>query len=106
MNASAEKPKHTSGPWEADIEDVGTLLHRAVIGPNGELVADCDAYRLSGEETAANAHLIAAAPELLTSLERLLLEFDFLVEDGTLPDIRGDVIFVDARAAVAKAEGR
>jgi hypothetical protein len=40
---------------------------------------------------------------LLASLQRLLLEFDFLVEDGTLPDIRGDVIFVDARAVIAKA---
>lgn len=38
---------------------------------------------------------------LRKSLERLLLEFDFLVEDGTLPDIRNDVIFVDALAALS-----
>jgi hypothetical protein len=61
-----EAAKHTPGPWEADIEDVSeTFKHRAVIGPNGELVADCDGHRMSGEETAANTHLIATAPDLL-----------------------------------------
>lgn len=87
---------HTPGPWEADIEDVGTLLHRAVIGPRGELVADCDAYRLSGEETAANARLIAAAPDLLDALHELLRATDF---DNDEPWI------VKAHAAISKATG-
>lgn len=37
---------------------------------------------------------------LRASLERMLLEFDFLVEDGYLRDIRQDIIFVEARAAL------
>ena len=41
---------------------------------------------------------------LLRALERLLLEFDFLVEGGHLPDVRDDVIFDDARKAVAAAK--
>ena len=45
---------------------------------------------------------IAAAPELLASLQRLLLEFDFMVEGGHIPDVRNDVIFDAARAAIAK----
>ena len=51
-----------------------------------------------------NGRLSAVLPDLLGSLKRLLLEFDFLVEDGTLPEIRKDIIFVDARHAIAKAE--
>ncbi len=34
------------------------------------------------------------------SLERLLLEFDFLVESGKLPDVRNDIIFRQARLAL------
>jgi hypothetical protein len=44
------------------------------------------------------------APDLLACLKRLLLEFDFLVEGGHLPDVRNDVIFDDARKAVAASE--
>lgn len=46
-----------------------------------------------------------AAKDVLASLERLLLEFDFLVESGDLPDVRNDVIFEEARKAVAAARG-
>lgn len=38
------------------------------------------------------------------SLKRLLLEFDFLVEGGNIPDVRNDVIFVQARNAIAAWE--
>ena len=43
------------------------------------------------------------ADELMASLQRLLLEFDFIIEGGYLPDVRNDVIFDAARAALAKA---
>lgn len=42
---------------------------------------------------------------LRKALTRLLLEFDFLIEGGHLPDIRNDVIFDEARAALA-SEGK
>jgi hypothetical protein len=38
--------------------------------------------------------------KLESALRRLLLEFDFLIEGGHLPDIRNDIIFDDARAAL------
>jgi hypothetical protein len=50
-------------------------------------------------------NLTVAAPDLLKGLERMLLEFDFMVEQGVIPDVRNDIIFVQARAAVAKAKG-
>lgn len=36
------------------------------------------------------------------NLERMLLEFDFLIEDGYIRDCRNDVIFVEAREALGK----
>ena len=41
---------------------------------------------------------------LRASLERLLLEFDFLVESSCLPDRREDIIFVEARAALMEKQ--
>jgi hypothetical protein len=41
---------------------------------------------------------------LRAALSRLLLEFDFLIEAGTLPDIRDDMIFVAARAALGETK--
>ena len=48
--------------------------------------------------------LIAAdrIEELEAALRRLLLEFDFLIEGGHLPDIRNDIIFDDARTALGE----
>jgi hypothetical protein len=46
------------------------------------------------------------ADELMASLQRLLLEFDFMVGGGHIPDVRNDVIFDAARAALAKAGGQ
>ena len=50
------------------------------------------AWRAQAEENA----LLRAA------LERMLLEFDFMVERGVIPDVRNDIIFVEARAALAQ----
>ena len=48
--------------------------------------------------------LIAAdrIEQLEAALRRLLLEFDFLIEGGHLPDIRNDIIFDDARTALGE----
>ena len=37
---------------------------------------------------------------LRAALERMLLEFDFMVESGVISDVRNDIIFVEARAAL------
>ena len=81
--------KHTPGPWK-----IGTPP------PNGEQTVGTDqglmvavATTGVGVKTKANAHLIAAAPELLDVLEELVAEFGVcgLTEK--------------ARAAIAKATG-
>ena len=44
--------------------------------------------------------LRAEIERLRAALERMLLEFDFMVEGGVIPDVRNDIIFVEARAAL------
>lgn len=61
-------------------------------GYTGEAGACHAAMSLIRKQEARIAALEAA-------LNRLLLEFDFMVERGVIPDIRNDIIFVEARAA-------
>ena len=106
--------KHTPGPWAitndveeegfADIEtESGILYIRAKWGamwgmPKGKRKKLCD-------EMIANAHLIAAAPELLKALEEMIGAWNMVC------DVNGwerDHIQqqVDACKAVAKAKGK
>ena len=79
--------KHTPGPWSA-------LKSRTLInikGPNGAQVTQVSA------KNAADAHLIAAAPDLLETLAWVRANY-----------AGGSTVEINARidAAIAKAEGR
>ena len=58
---------HTPGPWHLGMRP-GPMIY----GPLGEQVADLRGLTLEKHETIANARLIAAAPDLLLALERLV----------------------------------
>lgn len=74
---------HTSGPWKAspNRDDIGAHF---ITNPMGVLVAKSQGANLSddpyshtpgrSDETDANARLIAAAPDLLDYLERIVEE--------------------------------
>ena len=89
--------KHTPGPWKAHLDEA-----YVVTGPDRGRVAIMTHLkgahglggRRSGDESAANARLIAAAPELLEALT------DLLGWQTLAPD---DVVAA-ARAAIARAE--
>jgi hypothetical protein len=87
--------KHTPGPWtvyEAGFSVADAWGH----------VLSTDVEGRMPEEAAANARLIAAAPELLAALEALLS-----VYQGFAP-WEGEVerqAEIKARAAIAKARG-
>ena len=87
--------KHTPGPWFVPAPTYRTLYVEARIG-NMMLqeVASCGPTADPAQQ-AANARLIAAAPELLEALK-------VLVENG---GIGPEQMFHDARAAIAKATG-
>jgi hypothetical protein len=81
---------HTPGPW---------AVHRDgyTITGNRAFIATCIAVP---NETAANARLIAAAPDLLDALDRIRKDLQRM-SDGYSADL--DVMVDVARAAVAKA---
>ena len=66
-------PKHTKGPWKV------RLGLYDVTNDSNFLVA-CDSPFLPDEECKANAHLIAAAPEMLELIEAI--HFEMTRENG------------------------
>ena len=103
--------KHTPGPWAfsrsdnfGDARFYVAQQDGAPYTPNYSDVATLIAETVSGERVSiqeANARLIAAAPELLEALRAVDVLFGHLARDST------QRIWLDnARAAIAKAEGR
>lgn len=90
--------KWTQGPWSVRRDECDDPV----------VVSECLGLELDGlcwhENSDANAHLIAAAPELYEALERLLpMAEDDCFQYGSSADNDEDVLF--ARAALAKARG-
>lgn len=95
--------KHTPGPWVAQIDKHikrgrKPLPRMALVMVGGGQAIDCTYSGVDFEESAANARLIAAAPEMLEALKAAL---GFLEDEGVLGDLPDEM-----RAAIAKAEGR
>ena len=110
--------KHTPGPWQVDQGDEEAL--RVVKGalPICELIP-LDAHNrrdstwlITGAETLANAHLIAAAPGLLSACveaeEVIVTTLKDLLRYAGMPekDAEEHPTVQKLRAAIAKAEGR
>ncbi len=91
------KPTHTLGPWT-----VGPL--RAILGRAFTLAPTQIVDKVRGgsmEAADANAHLIAAAPDLFVALRDVL---NVIAADDLIPET---VSYMrQARAAIAKAENR
>jgi len=65
--------KHTTGSWHVTTVPVG------IYDKDGRQIASLDSEaspRIDYEESLANAHLMAAAPEMLAVLEEVLGELD------------------------------
>lgn len=89
--------KHTPKPWIATVQTgqvvgVHTYTHQVMYGD------DCIASLL----TEADAHLIAAAPDLLEALRFVVKACESI---DALPAGSTDAVRSAARAAIAKAEG-
>jgi hypothetical protein len=104
----SEQPKHTPGPWYWDDEDAlpwtdydGVEHAPFLVDRNGHYVMSGSDIRIPSE---ANARLIAAAPDLLEALKKLLIECRYMMENGDMMDNRVEILI--AEAAIAKAEGR
>jgi hypothetical protein len=88
--------KHTPGPWHYFETEDGRCRVKPLNGKY--IVAECSAMEPQCEEQGSNARLIAAAPDLLEALRRLL-------DSGDVRDAAEKGALAAARAAIAKAEG-
>ena len=87
---------HTPGPWHVYISPGG--WQTCVCAEDGSIITRMGNY--SGSPVLANAHLIAAAPDLLAALRSLCSEFYMMMNPSLLPSA-----YRAACAAIAKAEG-
>lgn len=100
-----EEIKHTPGPWTVGETRhykqsggaIGTqvAVHYGTAGNRGNCIALAYGHSANGDSE-ADARLIAAAPDLLEQLSRIVAMID---PEGH------DVNFDNARAAIAKATG-
>ena len=88
--------EHTPGPWKIDYLDKNG--QRVVRGEHIE-ICTCWHHCVIEQEMEANAHLIAAAPELLAYLEKTVAIFGGAEPENDSPRI------AEARALIAKAKG-
>lgn len=95
--------KHTPGPWGAEPMEDGCSVAYRINDASGYEVAVTSGRDSDGEE-AANARLIAAAPDMLAALCSLCNELEMPGERGVLHGVPNAL--TAARAAIAKAEGR
>lgn len=87
---------HTPAPWSASIDRHGFVT----LSAGASYVKDTtDGFNIAGFLSPADAHLIAAAPDLLAALVAILK--DIAANDG---DLAADV-FQTAKAAIAKVKG-
>lgn len=84
---------HTKGPWHTDgqIVEVGNGWRIATM--HGDLPRNME----------ANAHIIAAAPEMLEALEEIQRAMENMVDDADVVALFGEI--KASRAAIAKAKG-
>ena len=108
------KAKHTPGPWRLFDEIAPSGRYKKTVRwltihadeTDGECIAEVTGDDLSDDERIANAHLIAAAPDLLEAAKAM-----DAAEVRAMRGGRGNGIsYAEAvrmnRAAIAKAEGK
>lgn len=96
---------HTPGPWTVEDghtqRDSGGIRYWQIT--DGQDAIACNQFCYAGsspEVNAANARLIAAAPDLLAALEMMIADFaDYPASE------RPCLAFDRARAAIARAKG-
>ncbi len=98
--------KPTEGPWIS----YGGGKRRWAVGRAGGGHCICEMTRRDGGEDKANARLIAASPDLLAALERLLRANEADYEHLPDMDVRtafetNSIAIKQARAAISKAKG-
>jgi ATP/maltotriose-dependent transcriptional regulator MalT len=91
---------HTPAPWKCDLVSLKIWANDG----NTEIARTSSDVSIHEEE--ANAHLISAAPDLLSALERLLqISQEELDQSATHDGLVNCEALANARVAIAKAKG-
>jgi hypothetical protein len=91
--------KWTKGPWNEDM--IGAVYRRGCVKYHNQLMVEVRGGDVHNEEEcAANAHLIASAPELYEALNEI---YNMLCQRA-MPNY-DDQWWNEARGALAKARG-
>ena len=93
-----QETKHTAGPWRTKY---GTDYKTKVEAEAGTIAVARIGGEISVAQAEANAHLIAAAPDLLHALA----EMCFMATHASLEESEKRRILKKAREAIAKARG-
>jgi predicted mannosyl-3-phosphoglycerate phosphatase (HAD superfamily) len=107
MEGVVMETKHTPGPWWVDDMacSARAVANRAATYPSGLSTDEKTAHMAAIDaESAANAALIAAAPELLSALRMARDYLEGIAERNNDEETDATLRYVDA--ALAKAEGR
>ena len=104
MTTSTDKASHTPGPWE--------VAGSVIVLPNFPHDDICEVFNeldhtvtIPMDQARANAHLIAAAPEMLEALEECVLGFERCMKAGHCGQEFIDIKLAPAKAAIRKAKG-
>ena len=89
--------KHTPGPWELTTLESNHGDSQHFISPGS-----CKPTLMAGTCSTEDAHLIAAAPELLAVVENMMIAAD---DNASASEIVDYIDWSRARAALAKARG-
>ena len=96
---SREAMKHTPGPWYIDPIKAHANGNRRI------MAEQCTPVAVVPEHLAADARLIAAAPDLLDVVKEVNAELERLNDFRGFVSMRQMRIMEKARAAIAKATG-
>ena len=95
--------KHNPGPWTVDGQ-LKDLAGSAIIrDAHGFPVASTRSW--IKEQHEANARLVASSPRLLKALQDVVNMFQY-DEEATTPDTGAYAVIMEAKAAIAEAEGK
>lgn len=98
--------EHTPGPWQAEHCHAGAKANDDELGGLGWDVVGPPEPALRGMfARAADAHLIAAAPDLLAACMAMDQELMFLAAQGRAREKPSLEVIHQLRAAIAKAKG-
>ncbi len=108
------KEKHTPGPWKAHLNVPTAVIEGHIIKVDDEIGCPIASLWVGGgtegkPRQIANAHLIAAAPDMLEALEALINDVhqssDGTWNIGPMDRSEGGKMSL-AKAAIAKAKGK